>query len=92
MRNGRHHKVGVQQGPHALPVQNRPDVTAIPFAERLTCTIVEACEARGLGRTKHQELIGAGYLDTTTIGQRRLELISSLLSQIGSLHQSAKEG
>ncbi len=52
---------------------------AIPFAERLTCTIVDACAATGLGRTKLYELIGEGQLRTTTIGRRRLVLVSSLL-------------
>jgi excisionase family DNA binding protein len=51
---------------------------AIPFAQRLTCTIAEACQATGLGRTKLYELIGEGHLDTTTIGRRRLVLVSSL--------------
>jgi excisionase family DNA binding protein len=52
----------------------------IPFAQRLTCTIDEACEATGLGRTKLYELIGTGHLVTTAIGRRRLVAVSSLLS------------
>lgn len=32
------------------------------FAERLTCTIDEACGATGLGRTKLCALIGVGHL------------------------------
>jgi hypothetical protein len=54
----------------------------IPFAQRHTCTILEACEATGLGRTKLYDLIGAGYLDTVTIRRRRLVLVSSLLKLI----------
>ncbi|WP_430649005.1 helix-turn-helix domain-containing protein [Bradyrhizobium zhanjiangense] len=50
----------------------------IPFAERLTCTIDEACQVTGLGRTKLYELIGAGQLDTTTVGRRRLVVVKSL--------------
>ena len=53
---------------------------AIPFAERLTCTISEACEVTGIGRTKLYELIGDGHLATTTIGRRRLVVVRSLLS------------
>jgi excisionase family DNA binding protein len=53
---------------------------AIPFAERLTCTINEACEMTGLGRTKLYELIGDGHLATTTVGRRRLVVVRSLLS------------
>jgi excisionase family DNA binding protein len=53
--------------------------TVVPFADRITCTIADACAATGLGRTKLYELIGAGSLATTTIGRRRLVLVSSLL-------------
>ena len=52
---------------------------AIPFAARLTCTIADACGASGLGRTKLYELIGNGTVCTTTVGRRRLVLVSSLL-------------
>jgi hypothetical protein len=58
----------------------RSTTDTIPFAQRLTCTIPEACRATGLGRTKLYELIGGGYLDTITIGRRRLVRVSSLLS------------
>lgn len=50
----------------------------LPFAQRLTCTIDEACQATGLGRTKLYELIGAGRLATTTTGRRRLVSVQSL--------------
>jgi excisionase family DNA binding protein len=53
---------------------------AIPFAQKLTCTINEACDATGLGRTKLYELIGDGQLATTTVGRRRLVVVRSLLS------------
>ena len=51
----------------------------IPFTQRPTCTIKEACNAAGLGRTKLYELIGGGLLETTTIGRRRLVHVPSLL-------------
>lgn len=51
---------------------------SVPFSERLTCTIDEACSATGLGRTKLYELIGAGILATTTVGRRRLVSVDSL--------------
>jgi len=41
------------------------DTATIPFAQRLTCTIAEPCEASGSSRTKLYELIGVGYLDST---------------------------
>ena len=58
------------------------DPSVIPFVQRLTCTIAQACEATGLGRTKLYELIGHGQITTTTIGRRRLVLVRSLLSLI----------
>jgi excisionase family DNA binding protein len=53
---------------------------ALPFAERLSCTIDEACEATGLGRTKLYELIGTGEIITTTVGRRRLVIVRSLIA------------
>ncbi len=61
-------------------VTNATGAEAIPFAQRLSCTIAEACEVTGLGRTKLYELIGDGHLATTTVGRRRLVLARSLLS------------
>ena len=51
---------------------------SIPFIQRLTCTIAEACDATGLGRTKLYELIGAGKIATTSVGRRRLVIVRSL--------------
>jgi excisionase family DNA binding protein len=56
----------------------------IPFAERVTCTVAEACDATGLGRTKIYDLIKAGALKTITIGRRRLVLVDSLLRLLGA--------
>ena len=57
---------------------------AVPFSQKLTCTINEACEVTGLGRTKLYELIGDGHLATTTVGRRRLVVVRSLLSLLES--------
>lgn len=54
----------------------------IPFAQRLSCTVAEACIAMGLGRTKLYELIAAGTVETTSIGRRRLVSVLSLLELI----------
>ena len=58
-------------------------MTTIPFAERLSCTIEEACQATGLGRTKLYEEMATGRVQTTHIGKRRLVLVSSLLRLLG---------
>jgi excisionase family DNA binding protein len=59
---------------------NGREAKAIPFAERLSCTIDEACEATGLGRTKLYELIATGQLIATTVGRRRLVMVRSLFA------------
>ncbi len=56
---------------------NVAEAVAIPFAQRLSCTIAEACQVTGLGRTKLYELIAEGHLATTTIGRRRLVLAAA---------------
>ncbi len=67
MRNSRGEKNGEQ--PQINPSSPKSgELKTIPFAQRLTCTIDEACEATGLGRTKLYELIGDGHLVTTTVG------------------------
>jgi excisionase family DNA binding protein len=58
----------------------KSEESTIPFSQRLSCTIDEACEATSLGRTKLYELIGAGQLATTTVGRRRLVMVRALLS------------
>lgn len=51
----------------------------IPFSERPTCSIAEACKAVGFGRTKLYELMEDGAVETTKIGRRRLVRVPSLL-------------
>jgi excisionase family DNA binding protein len=86
-RDGSHsvHPVESRKHRHRSPrpaVEDSKTVmrSAIPFAQRLACTVAEACEATGLGRTKLYELIGQGQLDTTTVGRRRLVMVPSLLT------------
>jgi len=66
----------------SAPEAVRPQT--VPFVQKLTCTINEACEMTGLGRTKLYELIGDGHLTTTTVGRRRLVVVRSLLSLLES--------
>jgi hypothetical protein len=54
----------------------------IPFRERLSCTIPEACAATGLGRTKMYEEIGAGRVQTRKFGTRTLIVVDSLVALI----------
>ena len=53
MRSSRQSTIGSQD--NLGPTDVGPDVLdsgRIPFAQRVTCTIADACEATGLGRTK----------------------------------------
>jgi hypothetical protein len=54
----------------------------IPFRERLSCTIPEACVATGLGRTKMYEEIGAGRVHVRKFGSRTLIVVASLVALI----------
>ena len=54
----------------------------IPIAARLSCTIDQACEATGLGRTKLYEEMQAGRVETVNVGKRRLVLVRSLVRLI----------
>jgi excisionase family DNA binding protein len=56
----------------------------IPFRERVTCTVAEACEASGLGRTKIFEAIAGGRLEATKVDGRRLVYVPSLLRLLGA--------
>jgi len=53
--------------------------TAIPFRERLSCTVAEACAATGIGRTKIYEAMSDGRLQSVKVDNRRLVLVASLL-------------
>jgi hypothetical protein len=51
----------------------------VPFMQRPTCTINEACKAAGMGRTKFYEPIKGGEIKITPVGRRRLVQVPSLL-------------
>jgi len=70
-----------KNAPDEPPLLSRKsEERTIPFSQRLSCTIDEACEATSLGRTKLYELIGAGQLATITVGRRRLVIVRGLLT------------
>ncbi len=50
----------------------------VPFRDRISCTIDEACHGTGLGRSKLYEEIAAGRVQTTKVGRRVLVLVESL--------------
>jgi excisionase family DNA binding protein len=56
---------------------------SIPFSQRIYCTINEAAEASGSGRSKIYEWIKAGRLRTVRIDSRTKIVVASLL-ELGS--------
>ena len=54
----------------------------IPFRDRITCTVAEACAATGLGRTKLYELIKLKQVATTKVGARTLINVELLISAV----------
>jgi excisionase family DNA binding protein len=57
-------------------------MTGIPFRERISCTVAEACDATGIGRTKLYELIRLKQVAAKKIGRRTVILIPTLLAEI----------
>jgi excisionase family DNA binding protein len=57
-------------------------MTGIPFRERISCTVAEACDATGIGRTKLYELIRLKQVSAKKIGRRTVVLIPTLLAEI----------
>jgi len=84
MRRKRRENDEVEELQVALSAPEVVRSQTVPFVQKLTCTISEACEMTGLGRTKLYELIGDGHLATTTVGRRRLVVVRSLLSLLES--------
>jgi excisionase family DNA binding protein len=55
-------------------------MTDIPFRDRIYCTINEAAQATGSGRSKIYELIKAARIRTVRIDGRTKILVESLLN------------
>lgn len=72
----------IDRGERALDSQNADWLVdgclPIPFSERLTCSVADACTATGLGKTKIYELISDGVIRTKSVGRRRLVMVESL--------------
>jgi excisionase family DNA binding protein len=56
----------------------------VPFRERISCTVAEACAATGLGRTKLYELIKLKKVAAAKVGARTLIDVRSLVSAVGA--------
>jgi excisionase family DNA binding protein len=66
-------------------------MSAIPFKERISCTVDEACSATGIGRSKLYSEIAAGRVDTRKVGKRTLIVIKSLLKLFGNEDSATSE-
>jgi hypothetical protein len=56
----------------------------IPFRDRLSCTVAEACAATGLGKTKLYEILNSrtSPLRAVKAGKRTLLLVPSIIAMI----------
>jgi len=61
----------------------------IPFRERISSTVEDACAAIGIGRTKLYELIASGQIRSSRVGGKRLIVVSSMLSLIDQAEAAA---
>jgi excisionase family DNA binding protein len=57
---------------------------SVPFNERPTCSIKEACEATALGRSFLYELIADGKIRRIKLGKKTLIDVPSLLAAVGA--------
>jgi excisionase family DNA binding protein len=64
-------------------------VSAIPFRDRPTCRIDEACQVSGLGRSSLYAAMKDGRLEFSKVGKRTLISVPSLLLLIGAAPASA---
>jgi excisionase family DNA binding protein len=55
----------------------------IPFYDRLTCTVEEAINGTGIGKTKLYKLMKKGSLSSTKLGRARLIHMWSLKLVVG---------
>jgi excisionase family DNA binding protein len=65
----------------------RPTQSSISPHERLALSVVEACQALGIGRTSLYALISAGQLEARKVGRRTIisaESLRSLLTRLPS--------
>ncbi len=67
--------------------QWRTMTSEFPSSSASACTIGEACDATGLGRTKLYMLIEASALQTITVGRRRLVIMESQIGKARKFHR-----
>jgi hypothetical protein len=64
-------------------------VVEIPFSQRLTCSVTEAIQVTGLGRTTINEEMRTGRIGSTRVAGRRLVFVASLLAFLESGREAA---
>src|SRR6478672_7142300 len=74
------------------PSRTRPRNEDVPFRDRATCTIKQACAGTVLGRTLIYELIDENLIESTLVKRRRLINVPSLLKAVGVKSEVEKQG
>ena len=64
-------------------INSHPKKDEIPFRDRASCTINQACAGTGLGRTLLYELISENLVQSKLVKGRRLVNVPSLLKAVG---------
>lgn len=53
---------------------------ALPFRERITCSVRDGMKVSGFGQTKFYELLGSGRIQSRLVDGKRLVSVPSLLA------------
>jgi excisionase family DNA binding protein len=69
---------------NTIPDGFSPTRARIPFMDRPTCSVAEACIAAGIGKTTLYDSIDRGVLESTRLGRRRLVRVPSLLKLLSA--------
>ena len=69
---------------NTIPDGFNPARARIPFMDRPTCSVAEACLAAGIGKTTLYDLIDRGVVESTRLGRRRLVRVPSLLKLLSA--------
>ncbi|MDB5739559.1 MAG: hypothetical protein JWP16_599 [Alphaproteobacteria bacterium] len=64
---------------NGMPDGFNPMRARVPFMDRPTCSVAEACLAAGIGKTTLYDLMDRRVLESTRLGRRRLISVPSLL-------------
>ena len=69
---------------NAIPDNFQPKRPRVPFMDRPTCSVAEACDAVGIGKTTLYDLMDRRVVESSRVGRRRLISVPSLLKMLSA--------